>query len=73
MRKGYLYIAAAVVMFSTFEVALKYIAGQINSVQLRSEERRVGKECRARWSQYHLKKKKRKRTEGGERSGIGQQ
>lgn len=34
MRKGYLYIAAAVVMFSTFEVALKYIAGQINSVQL---------------------------------------
>ena len=34
MRKGYLCIAAAVVMFSTFEVALKYIAGQVNSVQL---------------------------------------
>src|SRR3712207_4237908 len=26
--------------------------------RLRSEERRVGKECRSRWSPYHLKKKK---------------
>src|SRR5438034_10636986 len=26
---------------------------------LRSEERRVGKECRSRWAQYHGKKKKR--------------
>src|SRR2546426_8691279 len=26
--------------------------------QGRSEERRVGKECRSRWSPYHLKKKK---------------
>src|SRR5438034_11138792 len=25
--------------------------------QLRSEERRVGKECRSRWSRYHEKKK----------------
>src|SRR2546430_17487116 len=25
---------------------------------LRSEERRVGEECRSRWSPYHLKKKK---------------
>src|SRR5204863_10136117 len=24
---------------------------------VRSEERRVGKECRSRWSRYHLKKK----------------
>ena len=24
-----------------------------NGVQLRSEERRVGKECRSRWSPYH--------------------
>src|SRR5256885_10039015 len=29
------------------------------SLPLRSEERRVGKECRSRWSPYHLKKKKR--------------
>lgn len=34
MRKGYLYIAVAVVMFSSFEVVLKYIAGQINPIQL---------------------------------------
>ena len=34
MKKGYFYIAVATVMFSTFEVALKYIAGEVNSVQL---------------------------------------
>src|SRR2546430_7816931 len=28
---------------------------------LRSEERRVGKECRSRWSPYHLKKKKKRK------------
>src|SRR3712207_9494166 len=27
------------------------------SSRTRSEERRVGKECRSRWSPYHLKKK----------------
>ena len=35
----------------------KYIAncpgGNSNSVTTRSEERRVGKECRSRWSPYH--------------------
>ncbi|MGI5963048.1 MAG: DMT family transporter [Lawsonibacter sp.] len=34
MKKGYFYIVIAIVMFSSFEVVLKYIAGQINSVQL---------------------------------------
>src|SRR5438445_13143319 len=29
----------------------------------RSEERRVGKECRSRWSPYHQKKKKQKPVE----------
>ena len=29
----------------------------------RSEERRVGKECRSRWSPYHENKKKKKKTE----------
>src|SRR3712207_9323769 len=28
------------------------------AVWLRSEERRVGKECRSRWSPYHSKKKR---------------
>ena len=37
---------------------LQYIRGQIRSLEdlqqsLRSEERRVGKECRSRWSPYH--------------------
>ena len=27
--------------------------GNDEAVQLRSEERRVGKECRSRWSPYH--------------------
>lgn len=34
MKKGYLYIAVAVVMFTSFEVVLKFIAGQTNPVQL---------------------------------------
>src|SRR5687768_18437720 len=29
-----------------------------SGVSVRSEERRVGKECRSRWSPYHEKKKK---------------
>src|SRR5437016_7890540 len=32
--------------------------GQLHAV--RSEERRIGKECRSRWSPYHKKKKKEK-------------
>src|SRR6266536_4674269 len=34
----------------------------------RSEERRVGKECRSRWSPYH-EKKKRRDSKFGRRSG----
>src|SRR2546429_2621872 len=30
---------------------------------IRSEERRVGKECRSRWSPYHLKKKRKIRVD----------
>src|SRR5690606_40734764 len=32
--------------------------GHLNQCPVRSEERRVGKECRARWSAGHYKKKK---------------
>src|SRR2546422_11668535 len=32
--------------------------GRILGASERSEERRVGKECRSRWSPYHQKKKK---------------
>src|SRR5947209_2084981 len=34
------------------------VAAKLNTVRKRSEERRVGKECRARWSAYHERKKK---------------
>src|SRR5256885_13339072 len=41
---------------------LEHISTQIPRIDLlyitRSEERRVGKECRSRWSPYHYKKKK---------------
>ena len=29
------------------------IAGEVKDFDYRSEERRVGKECRSRWSPYH--------------------
>ena len=34
MKQGYLFIAIATIMFSTMEVVLKYIAGEVNSIQL---------------------------------------
>src|SRR5438309_10598593 len=37
---------------------LASISRWITASSSRSEERRVGKECRSRWSPYHLKKKK---------------
>ena len=38
-------------LFNTY--ALLIIAGTIKYIPFRSEERRVGKECRSRWSPYH--------------------
>ena len=46
---------------NTMQIADKLIAGRLpvlpsgatNVVDVRSEERRVGKECRSRWSPYH--------------------
>src|SRR2546429_9603227 len=35
-----------------------FIRSRPGCIFRRSEERRVGKECRSRWSPYHLKKKK---------------
>src|SRR5436189_6377101 len=31
---------------------------RIGGIAARSEERRVGKECRSRWAPYHIKKKR---------------
>ena len=35
------------------DAALAGAACSVSSVFIRSEERRVGKECRSRWSPYH--------------------
>ena len=37
----------------TSHIPLKDVAGHITVQGVRSEERRVGKECRSRWSPYH--------------------
>ena len=36
-----------------FSKAVLGLSGGIDSALTRSEERRVGKECRSRWSPYH--------------------
>ena len=38
---------------SSAELVLNPCSVMVLLVQLRSEERRVGKECRSRWSPYH--------------------
>src|ERR1051326_5879087 len=53
-------VSSAIGMIGSVKVRLK-IDGEFNGdlygyVRHRSEERRVGKECRSRWSPYHLKK-----------------
>ena len=44
------------------EKGIKMLPKIIEGVFVRSEERRVGKECRSRWSPYHYTKKKKKTT-----------
>ena len=39
--------------FRQKSVTAAYIDALLSGFQLRSEERRVGKECRSRWSPYH--------------------
>src|SRR5256886_10537257 len=45
-------------VFCFFGALADALAGRHDEKRERSEERRVGKECRSRWSPYHLKKKK---------------
>src|SRR5437016_13918702 len=40
---------------------LRVVVGVVFLMHGRSEERRVGKECRSRWSRYHYKKKEDRR------------
>src|SRR5689334_24444332 len=46
----------ATLSFVVFTFGSLLVAIQVASAQLRSEERRVGKECRSRWWTEHYKK-----------------
>ena len=37
----------------TANIDFPFEVGDIENIEMRSEERRVGKECRSRWSPYH--------------------
>src|SRR6266513_5094497 len=43
---------------TTMPPPIRPVARPMITARTRSEERRVGKECRCRWSPYHSKKKK---------------
>src|SRR2546427_11688490 len=40
-----------------YSAGIDRVSATESSLVMRSEERRVGKECRSRWSPYHYKKK----------------
>ena len=48
-----LYTILSLIVTFFLSVSIIEIAGQIQEEVWRSEERRVGKECRSRWSPYH--------------------
>src|SRR3712207_9460869 len=60
-REGYIrdYLVEPTKPQATLKLALKYTRDRdralsgVRRVSKRSEERRVGKECRSRWSPYH--------------------
>ena len=47
--RGFFYLRTAVALVLSDPTYMKSITGRL----YRSEERRVGKECRSRWSPYH--------------------
>ena len=47
----YTFSTPAMLMFDVVELAVMHV--YLLETELRSEERRVGKECRSRWSPYH--------------------
>src|SRR6476619_7904276 len=49
------------------------VGTDLDEGHVRSDERRVGKECRSRWSPYHKKKKEDRRREGMGESGRKKQ
>src|SRR3989449_11372499 len=51
-------VSPALWFFVLAAYLLVHAVGVVKWRLMRSEERRVGKECRSRWSPYHYKKKK---------------
>ena len=54
---AYSYLRSRENLFETLnhkmQINLSYLSQEIQTFAIRSEERRVGKECRSRWSPYH--------------------
>jgi len=53
VRPSYVLGGRAMVVVYDDEEMTRYLARAIEASDQRSEERRVGKECRSRWSPYH--------------------
>ena len=49
----YLHSRGLKAVYYTTDSAMRKVVSKIGIDELRSEERRVGKECRSRWSPYH--------------------
>ena len=52
-KKLIIWVLSIVLFSASFVPAFKEIAQGKGLLGMRSEERRVGKECRSRWSPYH--------------------
>ena len=58
MKKAYLYIFLATVLFSTMEIALKLVSGQFNPIQLTFERFLIGSIVLIPLALRNLKKRK---------------
>ena len=47
------YAGKDLVLIAVLRGAVVFMGDLMRKIELRSEERRVGKECRSRWSPYH--------------------
>src|SRR2546427_12680553 len=64
-RTGFSGKAADAALQTVASTAMNAMAlAQRRAGELRSEERRVGEECRSRWAPDYLKKKKKRETKG---------
>ena len=51
--RGFLRVLYSMVAWIVILVAVSWLSPYVANYLTRSEERRVGKECRSRWSPYH--------------------